>query len=205
MKIAVVIPTRGIIFARTILSSILEPLLTGSHFIIVSGLPIPDSHNECVRRALATNCTHILFVEEDMEIPHDVLAALLREAETRPYVAVDYPVTKDTRTVVFRDNGKVLWTGFGCTIVNRNIFSQMIEPYFTDKIDIMIDQLHPFKYHTQSSNRNSYGKFDIEFGFHLQKLNIPMYVLPDVQCKHLRMKSWERKEVNNGTHEIYDL
>ena len=208
MKLALAIPTRGVIFAQTIESTILSTEFPQDAYVtIVSGLPIPDAHNECIRRALATDCTHILFVEEDMVIPDGGLALMMKLAEEKPIVAIDYPITKDLRTTSFIDEKIVLWTGFGCTMFNRDVFEKNLhDPWLTDEYDVMIDKMHPFEYHTvKGHGNNRYGKYDILFGLEMKKLGIPMYVIPDISCRHLRMKSWERKTVNEGTHEIYDL
>lgn len=210
MKLALVIPTRGVIFSRTIQSTILSPELPqGTHVIIVSQKPIPDSHNTCIREALKTDCTHILFVEEDVEIPKTGLKRMIESAEQgNDYVAIDYPIADKWRTTVWVENGIVLWTGFGCTLFNRKIFEEMIkDPWLTDKYELVIHQMKPLKYEirVRKPNPNNYGMYDIYFGLQLQKLGVKMTVLDGIMCNHLRMRSWERKEFNLGTHDIYQL
>ena len=209
MKLALVIPTRGVIFARTIQSTILSPELPASTTVhIVSGLPIPDAHNECISRALKTDCTHIWFVEEDMEVPVGALTAMIQSAKDgNEYVAIDYPVAKDALSTIFYDDGKALWTGFGCTMFSRRLFEE-VEPLLTSKYAVNIKQMHPFKYKViDDSHRldRVYGHYDIWFGLQMQKKGIPITVIPNTVCKHLRMSSWERKTTNNGVHDIYEV
>jgi hypothetical protein len=210
MKLALVIPTRGVLFARTVQSTILNPEFPkDSHVIIVSGLPIPDSHNTCIRKALATDCTHIWFVEEDMEIPEHGLETMMAYAnEGAPYVAIDYPITIKWRTTVWTEQKQTLWTGFGCTLIARSVFEgELKDPWLTDKYEVLIEQMHPLKYRVRERKPDpkNYGMFDIWFGLQLQKMGIPIKVLEGKMCNHLRMRSWERKEANQGTHEIYEL
>lgn len=202
-------PTRGVIFARTILSTILNPELPkDSHIIIVDGLPIPEAHNECVRRALATDCTHIWFTEEDMEIKHGALTEMMKEALCeRPYVAVNYPLTDRVRSCFRYDGKKLLWTGLGCTLIERKIFEDIGDPYFTTDYEIQLSGTR-----IVSTNKvdpamkdKIYGRHDAWFGYQLNQKGVELYGIPDYTCNHLRMRTWERKIVNAGQHEIYEL
>jgi len=209
MKIALAIPTRGVIFARTIQSTILSKELPAPiEVIIVAGLPIPLSHNTCISRALQTDCTHILFVEEDMEIPEGAITKMIEKADKGfEVVAVDYPLTETVRTTMFEDDGRILWTGFGCTLISRRIFEVILhDPWLTADNTVYIKGEHPFKYTVMNEPERQdkvYGRYDIWFGLQMKEKGIPIVKIPNVKCNHLRMKSWERKTVNNGAHEIY--
>ena len=210
MKICVCIPTRGVIFARTILSSILNPELPkDSIIIIVEGLPIPDAHNECIRRALATDCTHILFVEEDVEIPtHGIQTMIHAGSRGHRYVAIDYLVRKNITTVQYAD-GKPWYTGFGCTLFDRKLFEkEFTDPWLTDQYDVMIIKERPLQYKIQKrsqKDKDTYGKYDVYFGTMCKEKGIAISVIPDMICQHLRVSQWERKEVNEGTFDIYTV
>jgi hypothetical protein len=211
MMIALCIPTRGVIFARTIESTILsDELPQASPVIIVSQFPIPDSHNMCIQRALQTDCTHIWFVEEDMEIPKGALTRMIEEADKgAEVVAIDYPLTKDIRTTMFYDEGTPLWVGFGCTLISRRIFKDVLKmPWLTAEYTVYIDQMIPFRYHIAfepDKKDKVYGRYDIWFGMQMKEAGIPITVIHDYVCKHLRISSWERKQVNAGSHEIYEV
>jgi hypothetical protein len=211
MRLALAIPTRGVIFARTIESSILsKELPKHSEIIIVSGHPIPESHNLCIQKAIETDCTHILFVEEDMVIPEGGMTAMLDAASKgHDWIAIDYPLRENIRTVLFEDQGEVLWTGFGCTMIATKIFRELLPyPYLSADHTVVIENMHPFKYHVIEAPERSgkvYGNFDIWFGLEMKKRGISPFILREYMCKHLRMNSWERREANKGTHEIYEI
>ena len=211
MKLSLVIPTRGVIFARTIESTILSVQLPkDTDVIIVSGLPIPDAHNMCIERALDTDCTHILFIEEDMVIPFGGIPAMMQKAnEGAEIVAIDYPLTESARSTIHYDNGVALWTGFGCTLISRRIFDEVLQkPWLTSDNTVYIKSMNPFTYVVKNeSNRKGrvYGHYDIWFGLQMKEKKIPITVIEGMTCPHLRMKSWERKTVNDGTHEIFEV
>jgi len=212
MKIALCIPTRGVIFARTIVSTILSPRLVGAHVIIVDGLPIPDSHNECIRRALKTDCTHILFVEEDMVIPDRGLELMIAYAnEGQKYVAIDYPITLQGRTTIKYVGSTAMFTGFGCTLLDRRLFTDydLHDPWLTDEYAFQIEMdnhnVERFIRHKRENNEKTYGMFDIKFGDDMQRNGIKIKVISGIVCPHLRMRTWERKVVNHGVHDIYEL
>ena len=205
MILALCIPTRGVIFARTIKSTILNPQLgKDAHVIIVEGLPIPDSHNECIRRALSTNCTHILFVEEDVEVPPDGIRRMVGTAsDGARIVAIDYPIAHGKPTIMYVA-GKPYFAGFGCTLFDRTLFEKEFhDPWLTDKYSLGI--VSPGKFELHDAPKERYGKFDIYFGYQCQQLGIQISVIPNLLCKHLRMKTWERKITNVGMHDIYEL
>lgn len=200
------IPTRGVIFAETVRTAILSPELPkDSHIFIIENKPIPDSHNECVRRALATDATHVLFIEDDMAIPaHAIewMCAYAREGEQ--YMAVDYSPKVGAEHTNFIDQKKVWATGLGCTMISRKVFEQIGDPYFTDTIRVRIDSFHPFQYH-KIQQKYEYGGFDIYFGIRCNELGIKIKHMEGLRAEHLRMKCLERIEKNDGQYTITRL
>jgi hypothetical protein len=206
VNITLVIPTRGVIFARTIESSILNKAFTGDT-IIVEGYPIPEAHNECIRRALKTDCTHILFLEEDMVIPEGGLEAMIELAKQgHKYVAIDYKVTPVVNAIQY--NGDKPWfTGFGCTLFDRTLFEKEFQdPWLSDEYDILIDQMTPLKYHIEKRKGNQpvYGKYDVLFGSKCHELGLEITVVPDMMCAHLRTDT-KRETTNKNVFAIYEI
>jgi hypothetical protein len=209
MKICLVIPTRGLIFARTVRSAILNPELPhDSEVVLVQDLPIPDAHNECIAHALDTDCTHIWFVEDDMEVPPTALTWMKKLAEDgNRYVAVDYDVRPNVSSISW-DMGKPLFTGFGCTMFDRTLFEKEFkEPWLTDEYWVSIEQQNPFKYHIvqRDTSKDTYGKYDVYFGVQCREKGIAITVVDGVKCNHLRLKTYERKETNHGLYDIYQI
>lgn len=206
MKICLVIPTRGVLFARTVHSTILNPELPlNTSIVIVEGLPIPDAHNECIRRALQTDCTHILFVEEDMEVPPTAIAWMMKAAEQHRIVLVDYKVRSDVKTIQYDDKG-ILFFGFGCTMIDRTVFEkEFTDPWLTAKYALSIREGGKYEPYEIAEGQDVYGKYDVYFGWQCRQKGIAIAVMSDVLCKHLRLQSWERKESNNGVHQVYEI
>jgi len=201
MKIALVIPTRGILFADTVVSFLRELQVFDDQYIfIISGLPMPESHNECVRQALRTDCSHILFLEEDVVIPSGGLAKMATLAMNGADV-VHMEYNLEGGTSVMHIKGELMWCGVGCTLFHRSIFERIGEPYFrNDKtLSYQGDQL------VELDQVNKYGGHDVLLGLQLRKMGVPIVVVPNMQAKHLRMSSWERKTINDGAHNIYSL
>lgn len=132
MRLAVVLPSRGVIHSRTIEAVLREtaalPTDWTSRLFIAHGRPIPDCFNEPTARALAWGARLVWFVEEDMALPVGILGALL--AHPAPFVAADYPA--GGHPTVHRDQtGTVLWTGTGCLLATAHALTT-VGPFTTD-------------------------------------------------------------------------
>lgn len=205
MKLSICIPTRGVIFARTVNTILHMP--KDSSIIIVEGLPIPEAHNECIRQALLTDCTHIWFLEEDMALSDRQIASMIVAAQHNRFVTMDYHMNTSLNCVQY-DQGKPIYTGFGCTMFDRTIFEKEFhDPWLTDAYDIMILGMNPFQYKIEkrSYDRPVYGKYDVYFSIRCMELGIPIHVIPDMLASHLRLASWERKETNKAPHQVYEI
>lgn len=134
MKIAVILPSRGLIFSQTA-DEILQNLKGIPYkFFFSHRKPIPECFESPTEKALLDpEITHIWFVEDDMILPPNGLQLLL-DADANA-VTCDYPVTKDGRGSVFYDQGgNVVFCGTGCLLVKREVFNGLKKPYFTDKV-----------------------------------------------------------------------
>lgn len=196
MRIAVLLPTRGLIFGKTI-KSLFENLRSHRwELITVVGLPIPNAQNELIRRALRTDCSYFWLVEEDVIIPPKTLKKMLRK--DKDVICVDYPVISGWSTIK-KENGEIKHCGLGCTLIKREVFEEIPGPWFS--IDKSLDADTgkildiPMKY----------GGHDIFFGIKLREHGFKIHQLDGVECGHLRCSDLNRREDNDGVYKIYSL
>lgn len=196
VRVVVALPTRGLIFART-LTSMLENGLT--EYCIVNGLPLPDCHNEAVRQALEKNATHVFLLEDDIYLPPGTLQKML-EIDA-PVVFVNYPVLdtgEGTGTILTRHG--LVWHGpTGCALVKREVFNKMKFPWFETKQSFDARTFNPINIPTK------YGGQDIHWGYKLRTLHIEMRQVPNWQVEHMRCAQLTRIELNKGCYDIRAL
>jgi len=196
-EIVTVIPTRGFIFADTLISlhnnGIYNP-------IIVKGLPIPDAQNECVKQALEEYSSYVLFIEDDMSFPEEILGKMMKMDEA--IVAVDYPMDNGYSTIA-RQGTEILWCGLGCTLVKRGVLAAMKENWFDTSYSWRLTE-NPFKLE-RIDNPNKYGGHDINFCIKAREMGFKIVALPGVEAKHMRCKNINKSLYNNGQMEIYPL
>jgi hypothetical protein len=200
-RVAVILPSRGLIFSRTA-EELLNNLKGIPHKIYFSHRkPIPDCFEYPTREALRDpEVTHVWFVEDDMVLPPGTLKKLL-DANANA-VTFDYPVTKAGNGSVFYDQGgTVVFCGTGCLLVKRRVLESLKQPYFTDKVRwSMLNYGEAVKL-TGVYGAPGYGTHDVTFGIKLWNAG--------VMIKVIRGKLAQRKLValgksgsNNGQHTI---
>lgn len=128
MKLAVGIPSRGLIHSRTIEQVLRNLSLVGkpTAFFITHDLPLPDSFNDITNRFVASDATHLWIVEEDMQFDDTVLSAMV--ALDEPIVTIDYPVSASINAVSHNNN--FMLGGTGCILIAREVFDALTEPYW---------------------------------------------------------------------------
>lgn len=202
MKIAVILPSRGLIFSRTA-QELLNNLEGYDYEIFFAhGLPIPDCFNKPLERALRGSFTHIWFVEDDMIIPEESLSAMLLMDD--PVVTMDYPVSKDGQGAVFEADNRVIFTGTGCLLVKREVFDVLKPPYF--RTDIKWNAVNHGKFirftAQESTRLDSYGLHDVTFGIRLWKAHIPISIAGTIGQR--KLIALGKAGSNNGAHQIED-
>lgn len=196
-NIKTVIPTRGLVHARTI-ESLRENGIT--EFEVIYGYPLPESHNEAVKRTLTDYVEYVLFVEDDMEIPPHTIEKMVKC--NAPIVVVPYPMDNGYSTVCTKD-GEVLWGGLGCTLIKQSVFRAIPEPWFEVNHSWRIED--PFEL-TRIENPNKYGGHDINFFLKAREYGFIASRLQGIEATHLRVKSVERSDrTQHGVYEIYAL
>lgn len=202
VKVAVILPSRGLIFSRTA-EEILNNLKGIPHkFFFSHRKPIPECFEEPVNRALQDkSITHLWIVEEDMVLPPDTLSKLL--AEDVNVITCDYPVTKDGKGSVFYDaGGSVVFCGTGCLLIKREVFDSIKAPYFTDKVRwTLLNYGESIKLVGREVEEKGYGLHDITFSIKLWKTGVLIRVLP-VKLGQRKLVSLGKVGTNNGAHNI---
>src|SRR5579859_6955596 len=100
--IAVILPSRGLIFAEAMDSFERNLDMYNHRFYISWDKKIPDCENVLVEKALTDGAEYLLFVEEDTVMPDGAISRMLLKNDD--IVAIDYGVqgysciTKDKKT-----------------------------------------------------------------------------------------------------------
>lgn len=164
-------------------------------FFFTHNLPLPDCFNNLVERVLRTDCTHLLFIEEDMALPRGIIDDLIATGDK--VVTADYPVNLDHPTSVIQMIGHYLVAGTGLLLVDRAVFENLSYPYFRAQPRDNIT-LEPIDIPSR------YGNHDIDFYVRVQDLGYDITVLTKAAGQY-RVRKYGESETNNGQHEIVTM
>lgn len=200
MDIKVVLPTRGLIYART-LKSLKENDINFKDIFIVDGLGIPDAQNTATQQAMDKYPDAVLFVEEDMEIPAGTLNKM--QKVNAAVVCVDYAVDNGYSTIT-RKNGKILWCGLGCTLVRRSVLEAVGYPYFDISYSYKIESHNPYVI-KKVDIPYKYGGLDVNFFLRVNELGYEIKQLEGVEATHLRCPTLNKGGYNTNDFRITEL
>jgi hypothetical protein len=154
----------------------------------VEGSGIGANREHLVKKALQTDCTHILFIDEDMSFASDTLHILA--SRRQPVVACNYPMRfRGSGFTAFSKitNGRIItgpeqsglekafYSGFGFCLIERSVFEKVAKPWFLIAYDTVKE-----KYTTEDST----------FGASLEEANIPWYVDHDASKKVIHLGTY---------------
>lgn len=200
MRIAVILPSRGLIFSETA-AELLDNLEGYDYDIFfVHDLPIPDCFEKPLQQALKGPYSHIWFVEEDMLLPKGTLDKMVKA--DCPVVTMDYPVSKEGQGTVFEVDSRVIFCGTGCLLIKKEVFDIVRPPYFRTDVRWTAQNHGKFVRLTagESSNLEGYGLHDVTFGIKLYKFGIPITVVGKVGQR--KLISLGKAGSNDGAHNI---
>lgn len=203
IRIAVILPSRGLIFSKTA-DELLQNLQGYDYDIFFAhGLPIPDCFEKPLQQALHGSYSHIWFVEDDMVLPVDTLQTLV-DADV-PVATMDYPVSKEGQGAVFKNKeNEVVFSGTGCLLVKREVFDKLTKPYF--QTDIRWSAANYGDFIRMTANRvtnpalEGYGLHDVNFGIKLWQAGIPIEVIGVIGQR--KLINLGKTGSNDGAHMI---
>ncbi|OPZ94946.1 MAG: hypothetical protein BWY74_00157 [Firmicutes bacterium ADurb.Bin419] len=207
-RIATLVPTRGLIFTKTITAIMRENALCGQYPAIFSttDLPLPHSRNALVEDALASphNFTHLLLVDDDIIIPENGLKAMLELDADIAFI--DYPMHyavgkwKNMSTAC-RDNWlpgeewrdkPIVWAGLGCTLVKREVFEKLDKPWFVSGVKSFIRDSKTGKVNLMDATYPGEpgGGEDAYFFIHAGKKKLHIAEVKGMKASHLRVEKF---------------
>ena len=195
--IAVILPTRGLVFAEVENSiELIRQFIPQTIVLRTWNRTLPEAQNELVEMALGIeDLTHLLFVEEDTVMPHPQ-EGILKMLESKADIAcIDYGVAGYSCVAHDDKTNEILWCGFGCTLVKKEVFDKVEKPWFrTDKSLRLNDW-------TWIDNPAKYGGQDIWFCTKAREAGFTITQI-EGECKHLRLDGLGTPETNKGLHAI---
>jgi hypothetical protein len=204
-KLAVVVPSRGLMFSET-LEELLGELKGIEHrFFWAHEKSLPDCFNDPVEEALADpEIFAVLLCEDDMKIPKGILRRMFDR--NYPVVALDYPFKNDgDSTMLHAPDGHAIYSGTGFILIAKAILEALPKPIFrTDTAwDTMIKG-DTLLFWPRTLNTVAYGLHDVNLGITLFANNIPIKAMFKTAGQRKLVKLGGRN-TNNGAHDIKEL
>lgn len=202
MKIAVILPSRGLIFSRTAEEVLKNVKGIGHKFYFSHKKPIPECFEAPTLEALKDpEVTHLWFVEDDMILTDNTLGDML--AMNVAVVTANYPTTKKGNAAVLSVKGRIIYGGTGCTLVKREVFDELTPPYW--RTDILwkpknLGDCIRFSARKRLKSEG-YGYHDVNFFMNLFKLEIPVHKLPYTLGQR-KLVALGKAGTNQGAHQI---
>lgn len=198
MSIGIVIPSRGLIFSKTLEAIERERRNYETKLYVSNDLPIPEGHNDLCVQALKDGNEWILFIEEDTVIPTGALEKLL--AVQADVACIDYGVA-GWSCITKNTEGEILWCGLGCTLIKRTVFEALEVPYFRADMVLTLPEFTWRQLPEEYVKTRNYGNLDIWF---FTKAREKGFVIKQVEgeCDHLQLVELGQRGINEGIHKI---
>lgn len=204
-KLAVVVPSRGLMFSQT-LEELLSELEGFNYELFWShGNGLPKCFNLPTEEALKDPDVYaVLFCEDDMMIPKGILKEMF--AVGYPAVALDYPFQQQGDATTLHDpKGFAYWTGTGFLLVARQVLENIPKPIWrTDRtFDPFIDK-DTIHFWPRKLDKIYYGLHDLNFGMVLYSAEMPIYPMLRTAGQR-KLVALGDKHTNDGSHQINEL
>lgn len=204
-KLAVVLPSRGLIFSETF-EELLRELEDFNYQIFwAHAKGLPDCFNDPTEEALADPDVYaVLFCEDDMIIPKGILKEMF--AVKYPVVALDYPFQQNGDSTCLHDpKGMAYWTGTGFLLCAREILENLEKPIWRTNrtFDPFIDE-DTIHFWPRKLDKIFYGLHDLNFGMVLYSAGVPIYPMSKTAGQR-KLVELGAKHKNDGSHNIAEL
>jgi len=184
-RIAVVLPSRGLMFSEFVESVFSQPFTYGPFF--AHNLPIPDCVEVPCGDALHTDCTHVLIIEDDVVLPVGATERLL--AANVDVASGVYTVKREKepgRPKPRIHGERNEWVPLGCLLVKRHVFEAMERPWFRTDVEwTRSGSGGPWtKQRRDPDPEKVYGGHDIYFSMTAIEMGFSVTTVEDVICGH---------------------
>lgn len=202
MKLAAILPSRGLLFSESFEELLRELKPFDYKIYFAHGKPIPQCFNDPLETALKDPLvTHILFVEDDMVLPKGILKKMVDK--DWPAAALDYPFKNNGEATILHDPaGYALYSGTGFLLIWREIIDKIPKPVFRTDLawDVRIQNHVLYMWPRDVSQIKTYGLHDINFGLTLWTNGYP--IVPVAPAGQRKLLALGVKNSNDGAHLI---
>lgn len=204
-KLAVIVPSRGLMYSRTLEELLGE--LEGLNYEIYwsHAKSLPACFNDPTEQALADPDVYaVLICEDDMIIPKGILKQMF--SENYPVTALDYPFQVNGDSTCLHDpKGFAYYTGTGFMLIAKSVLQQMEKPIWrtNQTFDLFIDK-DTIHWWPRTLKKVYYGLHDLRFGITLYSAGLPIKPMKR-KAGQRKLKALGKAGSNNGAHDIYEL
>ena len=206
MRLAVILPSRGLVFSRTVEEVIREVRGIGCEWALfmAHSRPIPECFNEPIAEGMEWGATHFWLVEEDMAFPPGILTELI--ASGAPIASADYPVKPEIMCVNRDQDGVVRHAGTGCLLAERDALAAVL-PFRTDYWYVITERGRVWTRQrvSESAKGVAYGMHDIEFGMALYRRGKPIHIIDTTAGQRRVIREAVPERNDQGWHDIDEM
>ena len=201
-KLAVLIPTRGTLMART-LTSVLENLAVANlpyRFVVCEGFPIPKSFEYLIEEGIRTGSDYLWLVEDDMDIPKGGLETMIVEMTRQrlDVITAHTPMVTGKCNLVFGKDGEFLYGGTACVLIKTEALSHLPRPFFS--IEYAFEKRDGILFKRQVPPKE-WGGQDVYFWRNCVDGGLKVGV-SSLVCRHLQLEERGEQLSNHGLDEI---